>query len=742
MKIKIKKILSIILITVLLLGNTGFSYAQEAPNPPAPPPPPEITVADSPTAPLPPEPPKAPTFEEATANNNTEVPVSDENVNSESNPDKILNPDQVSASNNQGEEGSLQASQDTSVPPSQELQGTVSNGNVGNTDISTGDGSNTASVSNFANNNVSLGCCSSASVGVVNNGNGANSSNDGTVAVDADNNTTQNNSASVITNLDQATLTGENSASENTGGNSTINTGDANTTGTVITGINSNFDGVMLSEFNVVDDHIGDIVLDFAASCIIGCGGPGAAVSNTNNGSDSTNTGFITTDTDNTTTQNNNGNLENNLDLFSNSGDNVTNDNTGGNNVINTGDANVAANVLSFVNNNIAGNIVLGVVNIFGDLIGDIILPQSEVDKLFGNGAEYTAANTGNGTESTNNASILATDESNTFQVNDANIQNNLVMGGTTGGNSTSANTGGNSSITTGNTTLDAQILNIANSNIVGGNWWLVIVNEAGKWVGKLLGSPDGSHMAGSAGTEFRVEENGEITAVNSGNGADSTNNATVNSNTSNTVVQNNDANIVNNVNLFANTGGNEASRNTGGNSHITTGDARVIANIINFVNNNITGGGKIMVTVVNVFGSWLGDFVAPGQTKRSVTATADQTVKESNNATSSNSNSESNNSSFSSNSDGGTVPSHSSSGNLFVNSEGEQAVQGVYANWSRSDNNEGLVASVSKAKANFAKINPKPETTVINLAWLLFLLPIGAAYILRRAWIRRSERI
>jgi hypothetical protein len=36
---------------------------------------------------------------------------------------------------------------------------------------------------------------------------------------------------------------------------------------------------------------------------------------------------------------------------------------------------------------------------------------------------------------------------------------------------------------------------------------------------------------------------------------------------------------------------------------------------MVNFVNNNITGGGKLFVTVVNVFGSWLGNFVPPGQT-------------------------------------------------------------------------------------------------------------------------------
>ena len=65
----------------------------------------------------------------------------------------------------------------------------------------------------------------------------------------------------------------------------------------------------------------------------------------------------------------------------------------------------------------------------------------------------------------------------------------------------------------------------------------------------------------------------------------------------------------MNNVDLYANTGGNSASRNTGGDNSITTGDATIVANIINFVNTNISGNGRLFVNVVNVFGSWFGDF-------------------------------------------------------------------------------------------------------------------------------------
>jgi hypothetical protein len=115
---------------------------------------------------------------------------------------------------------------------------------------------------------------------------------------------------------------------------------------------------------------------------------------------------------------------------------------------------------------------------------------------------------------------------------------------------------------------------------------------------------------------DIAVDQGGNISVTNSGNGDNSVNNATVNSTSQNTVTQNNTANIVNNINLSANTGKNSASMNTGGNSSITTGDASIVANIVNFVNTNISSTGRLFVTVVNVFGSWLGDFVAPGQHK------------------------------------------------------------------------------------------------------------------------------
>jgi hypothetical protein len=72
-----------------------------------------------------------------------------------------------------------------------------------------------------------------------------------------------------------------------------------------------------------------------------------------------------------------------------------------------------------------------------------------------------------------------------------------------------------------------------------------------------------------------------------SGNGYRSDNSVSVDQNSSTTVVQSNDATFVNNVTTSNNTGGNSASRNTGGDVTIVTGDAESFVDISNSANRN-----------------------------------------------------------------------------------------------------------------------------------------------------------
>src|SRR3990167_3951321 len=588
---RIKKILILLFLLNFTFVQAGSMFAADGPDPVDPPDPPEIqTTADGPD-------PLEPTEAPVSSDNGDEV--RDNNPN-----DPII----TTQDNTQGDA----------------YQGILSDGNVGNTFIDTGDVNSNGNIFTTANSNISEGgnCCGNGGIGVINDGNGSGSSNTGSATVSENNTTDQSNSASISNGLTGASVSGQNSASNNTGGDSFINTGDASTTGTIITSANTNIDGVTVAEFNIVDDHIGDYILDFSAGCVSGCDGFTGLAQNSNNRSNSDNDAIINSDTNNTTNQTNNGTVNNDLYLTANSGDNTVSGNTGGDSYITTGGATVVGNVLTFLNNNLSGNVILGVVNIFGDLIGDIILPESAFSAFACAtcGGNTTLINSGNGDNSDNNTSSNQTVIDTINQVNVADIDNNLILTANTGGNSASGNTGGDAYITTGNANVTAQVLNIASNNIIGGNWWLVIINRAGQWIGQIVGAPQGASFAGSYGTEFAVNENGEITAINSGNGTGSTNNASVDSTINNTTNQTNNAEVNNNIYLSANTGGNSTNDNTGGDNYITTGDAKVIANLVNFVNNNIVGG-KLLVTFVNVFGSWMGDFVAPGQQKISKTA-------------------------------------------------------------------------------------------------------------------------
>ena len=225
--------------------------------------------------------------------------------------------------------------------------GTSSSGNVGDTSVSTGDASNDSKIITSGNDNLAASGTGGSGATVSNSGNGAGSSNQGSATTTNNNNTGQNNSATVKNNLDQTTNTGGNDTSMNVG-NSSINTGDANTTGTVITSVNTNVDGIAVSEFNVVDDHVGDIILDFAANCIAGCGGTSLAAQNSGNGAYSYNDASTTNTTNNNVDQTNIADIGNDLTLVANSGYNDASFNTNGDSNITTGDANVSANAINF----------------------------------------------------------------------------------------------------------------------------------------------------------------------------------------------------------------------------------------------------------------------------------------------------------------------------------------------------------------------------------------------------------
>lgn len=703
----VKRVFIILFITLFLAIGTVPIYASEHVSNPETPSTPQSAV--TPAAPAQPSQPKTP-----------------------SNPATPAQPQ----SSQTPQTASDKASPTPSVVPTNQL----SNGNVGNTAITTGSVTNTSTVSTIVNSNSANGTGGNGSgSSASNSNNGDLSKNSASASNTSNSSVSQVNNASVSGGASSATVTGQNSASRNVG-NSTITTGDANTSGTLISALNTNTAGMSVSEFNVSDNRTGDIVLDFAKNCISGCPGSStSAAQNTLNGPSSTNSATIANNSQSATVQMNAGSLNNALTLSSNSGDNFATKNTGGNSKITTGNANVSANALSFLNNNIAGNVQFGVVNIYGTLNGDIVLPNSvgaeQCVTCLGS-SSLTAVNTQNGVNSTNNGNISNQSNDTLTQTNSASIENNLKLSASSGKNVASRNTNGNSSVASGNASTQTNILNIANSNISSGNWWLVIVNKAGQWIGQILGAPDGATFAGSSGTNFTVDKSGQITATNNGNGDSSKNTSSVLSDSDTSLSQQNIAQIVNNLSLSANTGGNYASRNTGGDNTIQTGDAKIIANLVNFVNNNIKGKGNLVVTMVNVFGNWFGDFVTPGTTQRSKSqafstqvASSDPPAQQGSlgNNTSQNNSQGSSDSHFTSNTaqtTGATQPSQSSipekalGAVLYANTHAQMEGKTVLVSDAQAQKGSVAVTLVKAVKG----VTDGNKVIGINLAWLLLL--------------------
>ena len=719
-----KKILSIFLSTMLLLQAVA-TPAFAAPDLPSTPDLPGGTEqTDTPDEPDSPDKPET----ENTEDNEEETVAEEESRNSheEAQQESVAENDET-----------VESPETPKKPGEEEYPGTSKDSEVGDVAIETGDASADGKITNIGNTNASATpqiASGVQGISIVNDKNGTNSDNSGSVLLQDDKETIQINDANLDNKLVVNSTTGQNSASKNVG-NSSIETGDASTTGTIFNSVNTNVDGIIISEFNVADDHVGDYILDFVNNCISGCGGIG--VQNSGNGSDSENTGEVDLTLDNYTFQQNDASIENELVLTANSGNNTAANNTGGDSEIKTGDANASGSVLNFANNNFAGDVIYAVVNIFGDLTGDLIISEESLKSLgFG---DVNLQNTKNGTDSVNIADVDTTILDEFTQVNDADIVNNLNLGATTGGNSASNNTDGDSYISTGNANVDAQVINIANANHIGGDWWIVLVNEAGNWFGKILGVDGavvGNNFAASSGTGFEVASDGTINITNQDNGSGSTNTGDVATSSTNTTYQENNAQIANNITINANTGGNSTSRNTGGDNSIETGDANVMLNLVNFVNNNFAGG-NVFLSVVNVFGTWTGDFLTPGAVK----AQEDDNDNHSNENAIGGAPQIPSNPSNNDNSDGSDDhnDSGSGSGDTAANdSEGSTDVGTLLSSAASTSRFTTRASSSSIAQGDTDKIT-EPLTLgdsadaskkTINLAYALLVLPLGAGYI------------
>lgn len=309
----------------------------------------------------------------------------------------------------------------------------------GDVHIDTGKASSDATVSNVLNSNsAEVDCCASGDTEVTISGNGAKSDN----AVDLTQATNtiidQDNQANVTNNVDSSAKTGKNDANGNTGGDVTIYTGDAYADSSVSTVANVN-------SARVKGGHGSN---------------PSASFLITGNGYGSDNYILAALASNTIVDQDNNANITNNVDADAKTGKNDANYNTGGDVMIDTGNADADVIVDNSVNFN------------FADL--DCGCLWDVTAKIAGNGADGYSHHRHGKSEPDNYIGLnLATAQA-AAQDNQAYLTNNADADAKTGYNEAELNTGepeSDPSINTGDAYTDSNVSNSGNVNTVGDAW-------------------------------------------------------------------------------------------------------------------------------------------------------------------------------------------------------------------------------------------------------------------------------
>ena len=262
------------------------------------------------------------------------------------------------------------------------------------------------------------------------------------------------------------------------------------------------------------------------------------------------------------------GTINNNVTLLAGSGNaTVQNNGVGGN--ATTGQATADANLINLIDSTINDQqSFLDIINIFGNLTGNIVLPQSLIDAL---SAPNTAPNGGNGTNQ---------------QITNNFLINNQVTLLAQSGQAAVINNGNSGNATSGNATTNLVLYNLINSQINGGNLLLVLVNVLGTWTGLLLNEPAGTNTA-TLGSGVQDSSASQTAPVSS------TSTETIN----------------NNLYLDAVSGDALNAYNAqGGNA--TSGNATSSADIVNILGDQINISGWLGILLINVFGSWNGSLV------------------------------------------------------------------------------------------------------------------------------------
>lgn len=451
--------------------------------------------------------------------------------------------------------------------------------NDGPVDIATGNASADGKLENNANTNTTSGQAqgfakTNSEENLVSEGeptSGFNYTNDGS-SLSVDN----NNTVLVENNIDVEGVSGENSVTNNDG-NATLTTGDVELIANMLNILNLNITGddflsLIVNIFGQLD---GNLDLDDIATAL-GYADDDQLEILAKSSQDQTGEEVVEISNDN------NAVVNNNLNVRGVSGGNEVTGNDGQADVV-TGRIEILANVLNFINTNMSGEKWKFImVNIFGSLNGDVVVP----------GTEQFLGSKG----STDSNNYNTTDESVT-NTNNVQLTNNVNSNAVSGENEQNNNDDENHTLATGGTDVQNQILNYLNFNITGNNWVFLIVNVFGKWMGQIVGFGDNPTMD--------APDQGSFAALSVGQGGQSE--GSPEGTESQTSVDNTNSAIVNNnINVEGISGLNKVNENDGETS-LVTGWVEIDTNLLNIINTNITGR-SWMVVFLNVFGDFMGN--------------------------------------------------------------------------------------------------------------------------------------
>ncbi len=437
------------------------------------------------------------------------------------------------------------------------------------------------------------------------------------------------NNSDTTNSLEAYVSSGENTANYNTG-HGIVSTGNANMGANFLTLGNTNFtnSGQFYANWqNIYNDWTGDLNLGQET-------GTYSPLSKTlidasHNSCASGTESIINVNNQETISNQNSGNIKNEINADVVSGKNKTNYNTGSGTVI-TGKVNSAVNVLNFLNSNInSSNWWLKSLNVFGNWTGNIILPKMTNPNLTEASSTIDVSSGDTGANSTTTSETNVTNSLNIKNQNQAVITENVNAQTNTGDNKASDN-GGSGVLAFGDAKVRTNELNVADLNVTGNSWWMVVVNKFGDWAGSTVGSPSDMFIDNLENTTVYTPYGSGVVVNNQHTPSATTSDTQVNVNNEADITSTNTAEISNKLNVNAVSGENESQYNTG-HAYITTGDIRVMNNLVNFANTNINVGNWLL-TVVNVFGNWTGNLIFD-QTASS-TATASTTGSTTNSST------------------------------------------------------------------------------------------------------------